>query len=169
MSHRNGGTHPAGAAATGVTPAETPSGGRHTVLLVDDDDLILHWAGSVLRMWGFEVLTARHAEDAIRLARRHPRPIHVLITDVVMPGAGGPELAEQVLKYRQEARVLYMSGYMPDPIGRRNVTISGAPFLAKPFKPLELIRAVKALLEEPPPTGVTRGHATISPSSLTPQ
>ncbi|HSE03370.1 MAG TPA: response regulator, partial [Methylomirabilota bacterium] len=93
-------------------------GAPATVLVVEDEEEVRALARDVLEMNGYTVLEALDAADAGRLAETHPGPIHLLITDVVMPGVSGPELARRLRAHRPDLRVLCMSGY-PESADRR--------------------------------------------------
>jgi len=95
------------------------------------------------------VLTAAAGAEAMATALTHPGPIHVLVTDVVMPGMGGPELARRLTQQRPTLRVLFCSGYTDDPSFREGVGEGGTAFLQKPFSPEELIRKVREVLATP--------------------
>ena len=118
-------------------------GGTETILLVEDDGGVRRLACVTLRHHGYTVLEARDGEEALQIARgaRH-RDIHLLITDVVMPGVSGRDLALQLAAERPEMRVLYMSGYAEAVIMRAGLE-SGTPLLAKPFLPNELVLRVR--------------------------
>jgi len=134
--------------ATGRTSgvASIASHGTETVLLVEDEDAVREIARLALTMQGFTVLEAGRGPDAIRLAANHPGPIHMLVTDVVMPEIGGRQLAESVRSHRPEIRVLYTSGYTDDAVIHHGVESTDA-FLQKPFTPLALARKVRAVLD----------------------
>ncbi|MFO0805105.1 MAG: PAS domain S-box protein [Gemmataceae bacterium] len=121
--------------------------GTETVLLVEDEDAVRAIARIALTMQGFTVLEAERGVDAIQLAAEHPGPIHLLVTDVVMPEMGGRQLAEAVRGYRPDVRVVYMSGYTDDAVLRHGVELTDA-FIQKPFTPLGLARKVRAVLDE---------------------
>jgi len=120
--------------------------GTETVLLVEDDGDIRAIAHEVLMLSGYTVLDAADAGRAIRLSREHPGPIHLLLTDVVMPGLGGAKLAEQLSVARPEMRVLYVSGHADDVIVRSGVFHGNLAFLRKPFTPMRLARKVRETL-----------------------
>jgi PAS domain S-box-containing protein len=120
--------------------------GTETVLLVEDEEAVRTIARIALTMHGFTVLDAGHGADAIRLAADHPGPIHLLLTDVVMPEIGGRQLVEAVRAHRPGVRVLYTSGYTDDAVVHHGVGSSDA-FLQKPFTPLELARKVRFVLD----------------------
>jgi DNA-binding NtrC family response regulator len=92
-------------------------------------------------------LEAGNGEEAPGLAAGHAGPIHLLLTDVVLPGLGGKALAEQVAAVRPDLKVIYMSGYTDDAIARHGVLRPEVAFLQKPFSPEELTRKVRAVLD----------------------
>ena len=104
-------------------------------------------ARAVLTRYGYRVLEAANGEEALRLTAEHAEPIHLLLTDVVMPGMSGPELAVRFQSLRPEAQVLYASGYTDEAIVHHGVREDSVPFLQKPFEPDDLVRRVRALLE----------------------
>lgn len=121
-------------------------GAPATVLVVEDEEEVRALARDVLEMNGYTVLEALDAADAGRLAETHPGPIHLLITDVVMPGVSGPELARRLRAHRPDLRVLCMSGY-PESADRRIEGEAGwNVWLQKPFTPAGLIEKVQACL-----------------------
>jgi signal transduction histidine kinase len=126
-------------------PPPTPAvaRGAETVLVVEDDDDVRAITCQILIAQGYTVLEAADVEDAVRLAEEHAGPIHLLLTDVVMPRMSGPELAQSVRQRRPETAVLYVSGYTDD---TRIVTEPQAAFLEKPFQVADLVRAVRARL-----------------------
>jgi hypothetical protein len=121
--------------------------GWETVLLVEDEDAVRALAREVLRRHGYIVLEARHGLDALRAAERHRDPIHLLITDVVMPHLSGRDLAERLASLRPEMKVLFMSGYTDHAIMQRHLT-PGAAFLQKPFTPEAFARKVRTVLDD---------------------
>ncbi len=120
--------------------------GTETVLLVEDDGDIRAIAHEILMLSGYTVLDAADAGRAIRLSREHSGPIHLLLTDVVMPGLGGAKLAEQLSIARPEMRVLYVSGHTDDVIVRSGVFHGNLAFLRKPFTPMRLAQKVRETL-----------------------
>jgi PAS domain S-box-containing protein len=127
-----------------------PARGSETVLLVEDEEAVRRLAGEVLRTRGYAVLEARHPGEALLLGERHPGPIQLLVTDVVMPQMGGRELAERLRTARPELRVIYMSGYTGDVAVLREVAETGERLLAKPFRPDDLVARVRAILDGQP-------------------
>jgi PAS domain S-box-containing protein len=123
--------------------------GTETVLVVEDDPAVRALTCQVLRAAGYAVLEAGGGEAAAGLAAAHPDPIHLLVTDVVMPGVGGRDLAGQLAARAPALRVLYVSGYTEDAVVRHGVLQAGVHFLQKPFSPLALARKVREVLDAP--------------------
>ncbi|MGH7544696.1 MAG: response regulator [Gemmatimonadota bacterium] len=132
------------------TPVEagTLQGGE-TILLVEDAPAVRSVTRQALKRYGYTVLEAESAKAALRLATGHEGPLHLLLTDVVMPSMSGRELSEQVARLRPDARVLYMSGYTDDAVVRHGVLEAGVAFLQKPFTPEALARKVREVLDRP--------------------
>ena len=128
-------------------PAAEPQRGTETVLLVEDEDELRSVAREILEMYGYAVLEAQRPDDALLIAERHSGPIHVLVTDVVMPKMNGRDLARRLAPLRPETRVLYISGYTDEAIVRHGVLDPGTAFLEKPFTPDELARKVREVLD----------------------
>ena len=113
---------------------EPPQPGHgETVLLVEDDPGILHLGRIMLDKLGYRTLTASSPEEAIALVERHGGRIDLLVTDVIMPGMNGKELAERLIRRQPEMAVLFMSGYTADVIAQHGVLDEGVTFLQKPF------------------------------------
>jgi CheY-like chemotaxis protein len=126
-------------------PAAT--GGSETVLIVEDDQAVLALSRRALEGQGYTVLAAADPADALRLVERHGGPLHLLLTDVVMPGMSGRELAAQLAARRAGIRVLYMSGYPGDAVVHGGRLTPGSAFLQKPFGPESLARKVRDVLD----------------------
>jgi two-component system cell cycle sensor histidine kinase/response regulator CckA len=124
-------------------PAVKASG---TILLAEDDDFVRTLTLSVLRGAGYTVFEASSGAEALLVVERHPQPLHLLITDVVMPGIGGPELAHRALELRPDLRVLYMSGYTGTGVLHEGVIGPDTPFLSKPFMPDQLLAKVRSVI-----------------------
>jgi signal transduction histidine kinase/CheY-like chemotaxis protein len=145
--------------ADGSLPEEmvaTPVRGRKTVLIAEDEDAVRELASEFVESAGYEVLPAKDGIEALVLAQRSDQPIHVLITDVVMPRMRGPELAKQLKRLRPGLKVVYMSGYLEYNRGTENFLEEGF-FLQKPFSRDTLVRKVgEALKHEPRARSITR-------------
>jgi CheY-like chemotaxis protein len=109
-------------------------------------------------MRGYTVLKARHSREALLIGRRHPGPIHLLLTDVMMPQMTGPELAQRLMLSHTDLKILYMSGYTSDALVEHNMAAPGTAFLQKPFTPDALARAVREVLETTSPSPPHRVH-----------
>lgn len=125
---------------------EGQSRGKGTVLLVEDEKDVRDLAEHVLRSCGYQILTAEDGPEALLVSERHNGPIHLLLTDVVMPSMYGPELAERLQPLRPEMRVLYMSGYTDGAIKRHGVQIGRVAFVPKPLTVESLAQSVRYAL-----------------------
>ncbi len=121
--------------------------GTETLLLVEDEPQVLELTRDILLDQGYQVLTAGDGIEALRVAEAHEGPIHLLMTDVVMPRLGGKVLADQLRSTRPEMRVLFTSGYTDDAIVYHGVLDEGVHFLSKPFEPEALARKVRDVLD----------------------
>jgi len=126
----------------------SPARGAETVLLVEDERMVRDLASRVLRGHGYRVLLASNATEALQVAREHAGEIDLLLTDVVMPGLPGPELAARLETVRPGLRVLYMSGYADDSVARLGAE-EGISFLPKPFSGQALAARVREVLDQP--------------------
>ena len=134
-------------------------------MLVEDEPLVKNLVSEVLRKSGYQVMEFVNGREALARAKRHGGLIHLLVTDVVMPGMSGIELARQLALGRPEMRVLFISGYTDDLVERQGVLQPGRAFLQKPFTPDTLLRKVRELLDAP--LG-DRGRADERPPCRTP-
>ena len=137
-------------AATDTAGAPLPEGalqGSETILLVEDETEVRDLVRRALVRFGYTVLEAVGAAEAQDLCARHGGAIQLLLTDVVLPGLGGAELAAQITGRRPDCRVLYMSGYTDDAIAHQGVLAPGTWFIEKPFTPQALARKVREVLE----------------------
>jgi PAS domain S-box-containing protein len=134
-------------------PSERPSvetaapRGTETILLVEDEDVVRGLARQILQQAGYNVLDACSGEEALRLGREHGDPIHLLLTDVVMPETSGKEIAQRLTSLRPATRVLFMSGYTDDAIVHHGILDSNVEFIQKPFTPVALARKVREVLD----------------------
>ena len=132
-----------------MMPVPVTRRGHETVMLVEDDAQLRELTHAVLVAAGYTVLAADGADQAQTVAGQHRGPIHLLLTDVVMSGMGGREVARNICGKRSETRVLYMSGYTGDAIVHHGVLDAGISFLQKPFTPTALIERVREVLDAP--------------------
>jgi PAS domain S-box-containing protein len=121
--------------------------GSETILLVEDEEVVRKLAREVLESAGYEVMVAGEGEEATRLCIEHPQEIHLLLSDVVMPGASGTEVAARLSSLHPEMKVLFMSGYTDEAIVRHGVLDCRVKFLQKPFSPVSLCRKVRDVLD----------------------
>jgi len=130
-----------------LRPAEVElRAGTETVLLVEDEETVRDMTREILQESGYQVLEARHGQEALRIAGQYPGAIHLMLSDVVMPQMSGRELAEQLTPLRKDMKVLYMSGYTDDAIVHHGVLEAGVAFIEKPFTPNGLARKVRETL-----------------------
>jgi hypothetical protein len=133
-------------------PAAVPAlGGKETVLVVEDQAEVRNYAVAVLKAYGYRVITAEDAGEALLQCEWERGRIHLILTDVVMPNVSGRELAGRLEKLRPGIKVLFMSGYTDNVIVHHGVLEEGAEFLQKPFSPEQLAAKVRAVLGPPAP------------------
>jgi two-component system, cell cycle sensor histidine kinase and response regulator CckA len=123
--------------------------GSETVLLVEDDDLVRDLTMEMLKECGYAVITASNGEEGLQVSSEFEGRIDLMITDVVMPGMSGRELAEQIAVLRPESRVLYMSGYTDDAIVRHGILDEHVSFIQKPFSANLLMMKAREVLDQP--------------------
>ncbi len=130
--------------------AERATGGHETLLIVEDEGSVLLVCENALKQMGYKVLARNRPERAIDLVRNYDGPIHLLLTDVVMPGMNGREMAQFISAMRPTIKVLFMSGYTADIIETRGVLDEGVYFIQKPFRAAQLAEKIRAVLDAPP-------------------
>jgi len=131
--------------------ADMPVGGvagHETVLLVEDEELVRKVVARILERAGYRVLVASSGDEAMAMCERIPTPIDILVTDVVMPGMGGRELADRACERFPDLKVLFMTGFTDDEFLRRGVMDDGRALMVKPFSPKELLRRLRDILSE---------------------
>jgi signal transduction histidine kinase/ActR/RegA family two-component response regulator len=133
--------------ANGPAPPPPPAAGSETILVVEDERAVRELVVRKLDMAGYRVLVADDPSDALHIGRTHQGPIHLLLTDVVMPGMDGPALAAKLAHVRPEARVLYITGYAEGHAEDRGLAAADAPLLMKPFDLDTLARTVRQVLD----------------------
>ena len=132
-----------------TSPSAAVARGDETVLLVEDEPEVRDLAREILEVSGYTVLQACDPLEAVVMAERHPGPIHLLLTDVIMPRQSGRALVERLRPLRPEMQVLYMSGYTNEAIVRHGVLDPDTLFIQKPFTPDALGHRVRAALDRP--------------------
>ncbi len=124
-----------------------PCRGRGTVLVVEDEDGVRNLVRDILQTAGYTVLEARHGAEALDVSERHVGPIHLLLTDVVMPEMSGRELAQRLAILRPATKVLFMSGYTANAVVHHGVLDPDTDFLQKPITAAVLTRKVRQILD----------------------
>ena len=127
-------------------PVARPRAGRQTVLVVEDAEGLRELTKRLLERQGYTVLVAANADEALQLFEANPS-IDLLLTDVVMPGASGPELVKRLVERRPALKVIYMSGYTDEAIVHHGVLDPGIAFLHKPFTSETLGRKIREVLD----------------------
>ena len=122
--------------------------GTETVLVVEDDGMVRKLAHKVLKDYGYKVLVAENGKEGLKICEENKGPIHLMLTDVVMPEMGGRKLADHLKDLRPEIKVLYMSGYTDNTIVHHGILDKGMNFIQKPFTPETLAAKVRGMLEE---------------------
>ncbi len=138
-------------------PNDRPSGawsaisprGTETVLLVEDEESVRELGRRCLEGQGYAVLEACDSNQALEICRNHSQAIHLMVTDVVMPGLDGRQLAQRAAGLRPQMKVLYVSGYTENTIVHRGVLDPGISFLQKPFRPMDLAVKIREVLDAP--------------------
>jgi len=136
--------------AGAIGSPEAPPQGSETVLLVEDDPGVREFASTILSLYGYRVLAAGDAADALRLAEASERPIDLLLTDVVMPGASGPELVAMLEARSPGVKVVFMSGYTDDAVIRHGLLTADVAFIQKPYSAQALAEKVRTTLDGRP-------------------
>jgi polar amino acid transport system substrate-binding protein len=127
---------------------EYPRMGSETVLVAEDDATIRELAGSILRKFGYDVILAHDGEDAVEKFKAGKDKIAIIVMDMIMPGKSGKEAYEEIGKIKADAKILFMSGYSPDLLHDRGIFDSSDEVLIKPIHPLDLVRKVRACLDD---------------------
>jgi PAS domain S-box-containing protein len=123
--------------------------GTETILVVEDEEAVRALTGAMLQEFGYQVLSAPGPEAALALLEQRAEPIHLLVSDVVMPGMSGPQLAAKLKERCRGMRVLYLSGYADEAVVHHGLIDPDTPFLQKPFTAQALARKVRAVLQGP--------------------
>ncbi len=134
---------------TAEPPTPESLSGTETLLVVDDDESLRRLVGRFLRSHGYHVLEAADGTEALRVSAQHPDPIHLVVTDVVMPGMNGPQLVTLLFKRRPQLRALFVSGYTDESFPMGPTFRPGVNYLPKPFSRRQLAERVRAILDAP--------------------
>lgn len=129
-----------------VTRTDPPHGSE-TILLVEDEEDVRRFVAQVLRKQGYTVLETSCGKDALELTKNYKEPIHMILTDVVMPGMSGRQLTDQLLPFHPKTKVLYMSGYTNNEIIHHGVLNGGTHYIQKPFTIGGLAKQMREVLE----------------------
>jgi CheY-like chemotaxis protein len=130
-----------------VPEKKAAAGGTETILLVEDEPMILDMTTTMLEMLGYTVLAAASPDEAIRLAKDHTGKIHLLMSDVVLPEMNGRDLAAQITALYPGIRLLFMSGYTANVIAHHGVLDDGVAFMQKPFLMADMTEKVREVLD----------------------
>jgi CheY-like chemotaxis protein len=134
-------------AEAAVEPPVGSLTGSETILLAEDNELVRQLTRSILERKGYKVLVAKGGREALSAAERHDQPIHLLLTDVVMPELNGRELYAKAVKAHPELKVLFMSGYTDNVIAPSGILDDGTAFIQKPFSVQALARKVREVID----------------------
>jgi CheY-like chemotaxis protein len=133
-----------------AAPRAMPVDGTETILAVEDNDNVRALLRMILTPRGYTLLEAANADEAINLCGSHSGPIHLVVSDVVLPGMSGPDMVDRLLKMREDLKVLFISGYPREALARWGTIRLGAPLLEKPFTAETLLRRVRKALDAAP-------------------
>lgn len=123
-------------------------GKKETILIVEDEDTVRQFILAVLNKYNFNVIVAKDSKDALRIVKTYKKKIHLLLTDVIMPGMSGKILSEEISKILPKIKIIFMSGYTDDAIVQHGVLEDGINFIQKPFTPQSLIKQIKEVLRK---------------------
>jgi PAS domain S-box-containing protein len=132
-----------------IVELPAPGKGSETILLVEDEEAVRELANRILSAKGYSVVAAKSTREAEQFAEKHGGTIHLLLTDIIMPGTSGRELAKRITARHPRTRVLYMSGYTDNVLAQGGVLEAGLSFLQKPFTPGALVQKVRDVLDSP--------------------
>jgi signal transduction histidine kinase/ActR/RegA family two-component response regulator len=153
------------AARPSAAPAPPVAVPSETILVVEDEDRVRHLVQRMLESLGYRVLTAGDAVDAVRILEQLDTPVHLLLTDVVMPGMSGPVLAEWLARVRPETGILFSSGHTDNAALRAGAIETGRHFISKPYARAELARKVREMLDWGTDAGEAIDRWTAAPAS----
>jgi CheY-like chemotaxis protein len=139
--------HSANATSPRLRAIQKPDAGTETILVVEDEEAIRKVVTKSLEAVGYTVLSAAAAGEALQTAAQHAGPIHLLLTDVVMPRMSGRALAQELARVRPTIKVLYMSGHADNAFVHNGVVDDGTPFIGKPFGATDMARKIREVLD----------------------
>jgi two-component system, cell cycle sensor histidine kinase and response regulator CckA len=128
-------------------PMQAPTPGYETILVAEDTDIVRRVVTENLRKTGYRVLSATSGQEALELAKSFTGPIHLVLTDVIMPGMNGPQMVDQLRTLHPESSILYMSAYAEDLVQKRG-TLGEAAFIEKPFTAASLLHKIRQVLDD---------------------
>lgn len=146
-------------------PVADPLRGSETILLVEDQPGVRRLIAMMLKSYGYRVVEAAHGKEALLLAEHHAGSLDLLLTDVVMPGMTGKELADRLMPLRPGMKLVYISGYTADTITQRALLDPDIEFLPKPFTPTALVGKVRQVLASVDPPRKETDHAPVHPEA----
>jgi CheY-like chemotaxis protein len=129
-------------------PSHEVSPGSESVLVVEDDHSLRKLVCNILEKYGYQVQEAPNGEEALKVIAENEKPIHLLVTDVIMPGMGGRMLAERLQSQQPDIKVLFMSGYMDQTISHQDLSAAELNFIEKPFSPQKLANKIREILDQ---------------------
>lgn len=133
-------------------PALDSLQGNETILLAEDQDQVKNLISGILREHGYTVLEARNGSEALAIQAQFRNPIQLLLTDIIMPGMSGVELAKAIASQRPHIRTVSITGYTDDVLGERGVLEPGMTLVQKPFTNLDLLSVIRKVLSEAAPS-----------------
>jgi PAS domain S-box-containing protein len=137
---------------------DRPQPGFETILLAEDEEMVRTLTRRILESHSYKILEARDGSEALAIAEQHIGPVHLLLTDVIMPKMCGKELAQQLQKNRPDIRVLYMSGYSELLVSHQGILDANVALIEKPFSEEGLLQRIRTVLDDGPSTGSTVAH-----------
>ena len=122
--------------------------GKETVLIVEDEKDVRNLVCEILKLQGYNILESAHGDSALNICKKYDKPIHLILTDVVMPHISGSRLVELIKPIHPEMKTLYMSGYTDNAVVIKGILKPGDQFIQKPFTPVDLARKIRGILDK---------------------